>query len=92
MHRRWDSTHHFLSNHVVDVEGDLARLRAYGHMQSSHVTDGISEFRNHYDIRLSRSDAGWKIFKLQCWTLSRRQWPPAQFGTPVSLAVPGPIG
>ena len=45
---------HFMSNHVIDLDGDLARVRTYMHVM--HMSMG-----GVYDAQAVRTPAGWRI-------------------------------
>lgn len=58
------ATQHVMTNPIVDVDGDAARLRMY--MKAEHFLNndsGSFDFAigGYYDDRLVRTDAGWKI-------------------------------
>jgi hypothetical protein len=45
---------HFMSNHVIDLDGDRARVRTYMHVM--HMSMG-----GVYDAQAIRTPAGWRI-------------------------------
>jgi len=58
------ATQHVMTNPIVDVDGDTARLRMY--MKAEHFLQneaGSFDFAigGYYDDRLERTTAGWKI-------------------------------
>ncbi|MEM9620645.1 MAG: nuclear transport factor 2 family protein [Pseudomonadota bacterium] len=59
-----DATQHVMSNPMVDVQGDTARLRMY--MQAEHFLanpqgDASFTIGGYYDDQLQRTPSGWKI-------------------------------
>ena len=58
-------TQHNMSNPMVELAGDSARSRTYGHLiHLQELTDGTrSVMRHHTEYRdeWTRTDAGWKI-------------------------------
>lgn len=59
-----DATQHVMTNPLVDVDGDTARLRMY--MQAEHFLNdgaGTPDFAigGYYDDRLERTADGWRI-------------------------------
>jgi hypothetical protein len=60
-------TQHLITNHVHDIEGDIARTRSY--LQAQHVQTGADGKPRHfliggyYNYDMVRTDQGWKIKK-----------------------------
>ena len=71
---RLDHTQHFVGNHQVEVEGDVATHRCQ--LQSQHVAAGTEGGDNYivggyYEDRLERTPDGWRIahrLMQQTWT------------------------
>ena len=63
-HSPFDSTQHFIGNHLLEVDGDEVRYRSYvianmhldGAPGGDHMSGG-----GWYDDRVVRTDAGWRI-------------------------------
>ncbi|HEY5678503.1 MAG TPA: nuclear transport factor 2 family protein [Pseudomonadales bacterium] len=74
-----DATQHVMSNPMVDVDGDIARLRMY--MKAEHFLrndQGGMDFTigGYYDDRLVRTDEGWKMQAVTLnvfWSRGNRQ-------------------
>lgn len=69
-----DASHHMVSNHVVEVDGDVATSRCY--LQAQHTRRGAEGGDNwllggrYLDV-LVRTDAGWRITRrdlVTVWT------------------------
>ncbi|WP_455354484.1 nuclear transport factor 2 family protein [Streptomyces sp. SYSU K217416] len=62
---RWARTHHITANHVVDVDGDRAVIRA--HQFATHVHPGSPALGSHFDVggcyevRAVRTGEGWRF-------------------------------
>jgi hypothetical protein len=61
-------THHISSNHMIEIEGDVARSRSY--LQATHVADGAVPTKNWkaggwYDCELQRSADGWEFTRVK---------------------------
>jgi hypothetical protein len=58
------ATHHVSTNHMIEIDGDTAKARAY--LIAIHVFDRTANARNAraggwYDAELVRTDAGWRF-------------------------------
>jgi hypothetical protein len=61
-------THHISSNHMIEIEGDVARSRSY--LQATHVADGAVPTKNWkaggwYDCELQRRADGWEFTRVK---------------------------
>lgn len=69
-----DASHHMVSNHVVEVDGDTATSRCY--LQAQHSRRGVEGGDNwllggRYLDSLRRADGGWRIVRrvlVTVWT------------------------
>ena len=71
-HRIFDSTQHSMSNHLVNVNGDVAHAFTYGmwRLIRRGVEGGdLWEGTGWYDDELTRTEAGWRIKRRLCKTL-----------------------
>jgi 3-phenylpropionate/cinnamic acid dioxygenase small subunit len=62
----FDSTQHFVSNHVINIDGDRATCVCYLQAQHFKEEDGGAHsllIGGTYDHRLVRTPAGWRIDK-----------------------------
>ena len=60
-------THHISSNHMIEIDGDVARSRSY--LQTTHIADGAVPTKNWkaggwYDCELQRSADGWEFTRV----------------------------
>ncbi len=59
-----DGTHHALSNHRVELDGERAEASVYliaGHWLKTADGSPHCVVRGHYHDQLVRTDAGWRI-------------------------------
>jgi hypothetical protein len=59
-----EATHHLIANQQVEVDGDSAHARAYvhaAHRLANAQGDPLWVVAGHYEHRLVRLDAGWRI-------------------------------
>ncbi len=76
---RLDASHHMVSNHVVEIDGDTATSRCY--VQAQHIRRGIDGGDNwllggRYVDQMSRTSAGWQITRrdlVTVWTDGNRR-------------------
>jgi ketosteroid isomerase-like protein len=59
-----DASHHMVTNHLIDVDGDVATCRCY--FQAQHVVVGLDGGESwmlggRYIDRLRRTDDGWRV-------------------------------
>ena len=67
----FEATHHIITNHVIDVEGDVATGVAY--LYAQHFgPDSVFTVSGHYTNELGRTREGWKIRKLVLTMTSTR--------------------
>ncbi|MDJ0846983.1 MAG: nuclear transport factor 2 family protein [Myxococcota bacterium] len=66
----WPLNLHFITNLVVDLDGDRARSRCYFHAPMGRVEEDGSQLvitnAGWYDDELVRTEAGWRIAKRDC--------------------------
>ncbi|MEU3398033.1 nuclear transport factor 2 family protein [Streptomyces filamentosus] len=63
----WEGTHHVSANHLVELDGDRATLRAHQLATHVHGPGGPEEhFRvgGHSEVRAVRTAAGWRFHRL----------------------------
>lgn len=59
-----EATHHLISNHEVELDGDRADARAYvhaAHRLANAYGDPLWIVAGRYEHRLVRTEAGWRI-------------------------------
>jgi hypothetical protein len=61
-------THHISSNHMIEIDGDVARTRSY--LQATHVADLTVPTKNWkaggwYNCELQRSSDGWEFTRVE---------------------------
>jgi hypothetical protein len=66
MTRRVERTHHISANHVIELDGDSARVRAQ--LTAVHVPRAVAPTEHfgiggHYHADLVRGEQGWRIRK-----------------------------
>ncbi len=66
----WPLNLHFITNLVVQLDGDRARSRCYFHAPMGRVEEDGSQLvitnAGWYDDELVRTEAGWRIAKRDC--------------------------
>jgi 3-phenylpropionate/cinnamic acid dioxygenase small subunit len=67
----FEATHHIITNHVIDVKGEVATGAAY--LYAQHFgTDSVFTVSGHYTNELVKTREGWKIRKLALTMTSTR--------------------
>lgn len=63
----WDATHHSITNHLIDIDGDRATIRAHVHVEhwapASIAGDGPNCWlvTGFYDNTAVRTSNGWRL-------------------------------
>lgn len=65
----FEATHHPITNHVVEIDGDTARCRCYAQAYHTVPTErGVTDYcvvRGFYDWGLRRTSGGWRIDRMK---------------------------
>lgn len=76
---KWRRTQHVASGHIVDVDGDLARVR--GNLIATHLHAGDAEpfqVGDRFEGEAVRTEGGWRFARLAFEVLWTRGTPPGR--------------
>jgi SnoaL-like domain len=81
MMRKWRRTHHLAAGHLVELDGDRARVR--GNLIATHLPPGPGEpfqVGDRFEGEAVRTEAGWRFERLAFELVWSRGTPPGRAG------------